>query len=359
MFISGLLDLTDNRGGRRHRAARGRCATTGTTPYLVVAADKGTASFSDIANGVAQSYGFWLGDAFASGGSAGYDHKAMGITARGAGNRSSGTSARWAIDTQTEDFTVVGVGDMSGDVFGNGMLLSSTSACWPPSTTAHLPRPQPGRCRVDAEARALRPAAIVLGRLRRADLRGWWRLRAVAQGDPRLGRDDRRTGPRRTARRALTPAELMKAILLAPADLLWNGGIGTYVKASTEDNLSVGDRANDAIRVNGGARVKVVGGGNLGCTQLGRIEPLPRRSDQHRRHRQLGGVDTSDHEVNIKILWSAVVRSGGLDPRERNDLLRVDDRRGRRRLWDNYMSRTSCSATPAPRSTRWPPCTSA
>ena len=326
MFISGLLDLTDNRVGGDIVPPADVVRHDGDDPYLVVAADKGTASFSDIANGVAQSYGFWLDDAFASGGSAGYDHKGMGITARGAWESVKRHFREMGHDTQTEDFTVVGVGDMSGDVFGNGMLLSEHIRLLAAFDHRHIfLDPNPDAAVSHAERRRLfdlprsswddydKSLISAGGGVFARSLKA---IPVSAEMIAALGLPNGTT--------SMTPAELMKAVLLAPADLLWNGGIGTYVKASTEDNLSVGDRANDAIRVNGRElRVKVVGeGGNLGCSQLGRIEAafngVRINTDAIDNS---AGVDTSDHEVNIKILLSEVVRSGGLDLEERNTFL--------------------------------------
>ena len=327
LFISGLLDLTDNRlsGGTivpPDRVVR----HDGDDPYLVVAADKGTATFSDIANGVAQSYGFWLDDAFASGGSVGYDHKAMGITARGAWESVKRHFREMGVDTQSQDFTAVGIGDMSGDVFGNGMLLSEHIRLVAAFDHRHV--------FIDPDPVA---AASFTERRRLFDLpRSSWddydRSLISAGGGvfPRSLKSITVT-PEMVAALGLpkdsttmTPAELIHAILLAPVDLLWNGGIGTYVKAGTEDHLSVGDRANDAIRVDGRQlRAKVVGeGGNLGLSQLGRIEAaLNGVRVNTDAIDNSAGVDTSDHEVNIKILLGEVVRAGRLTTEERNELL--------------------------------------
>ena len=262
-------------------------------PYLVVAADKGTATFSDYANGISQEYGFWLGDAFASGGSVGYDHKAMGITARGAWESVKRHFREMGIDTQTTDFTVAGIGDMSGDVFGNGMLLSRHIRLVAAFDHRHIfLDPNPDAASELRRARAaVQAAALVVGRLRReADLAG--RRHPSAQRE--VDRDHAGSARRRSTINgdAMTPTELVNAILKAPVDLLYNGGIGTYVKATSETHAQVGDRANDALRVNGSElRCKVVAeGGNLGCTQLGphRVR-AGRRADLHRRDRQLGG----------------------------------------------------------------------
>ncbi|MGG5260813.1 NAD-glutamate dehydrogenase [Phycicoccus avicenniae] len=342
MFISGLLDLTDNRVSGTVVPPEHLVRHDGDDPYLVVAADKGTATFSDIANGVAQSYGFWLDDAFASGGSAGYDHKAMGITARGAWESVKRHFREMGVDTQSEEFTVVGVGDMSGDVFGNGMLLSEHIRLVAAFDHRHV--------FVDPSPEA---AASFAERRRLFDLsRSSWDdydRSLVSEGGgifPRTLKSVDITPQMREALgidasvRSMTPAELIHAILLAPVDLLWNGGIGTYVKASTEDHLSIGDRANDGIRVDGQElRVKVVGeGGNLGLSQLGRIEAafhgVRVNTDAIDNS---AGVDTSDHEVNIKILLGEVVRDGALTIEERNELLAsMTDDVAEHVLRDNY-----------------------
>ncbi|MEO8283641.1 MAG: NAD-glutamate dehydrogenase domain-containing protein, partial [Pseudarthrobacter sp.] len=279
-FIRGLLDLTDNLVARAG-------AETVVPPsdvvrhddddsYLVVAADKGTATFSDIANGLAAEYGFWLGDAFASGGSVGYDHKAMGITARGAWESVKRHFSELDVDTQAQDFTVVGVGDMSGDVFGNGMLLSRHIRLLAAFDHRHIfLDPAPDAAASFAERQRL----FELPRSSWDD----YNKSLISEGGGVYPRQVKSVPVSPQVRAAIglpegttemSPPELLRAILLAPADLLYNGGIGTYVKASTETNASVGDKANDAIRVDGkDLRVKVVGeGGNLGMTQRGRIE---------------------------------------------------------------------------------------
>jgi len=343
LFISGLLDVTDNRvsGGAivpPERVVR----HDGDDPYLVVAADKGTATFSDIANGVAQSYGFWLDDAFASGGSAGYDHKAMGITARGAWESVKRHFREMGVDTQSQDFTVVGVGDMSGDVFGNGMLLSEHIRLVAAFDHRHV------FIDPDPVAAASFTERQRLFNLPRSSWDDYDRSLISAGGGvfPRSLKSIDITPemvaalglPKGTS--TLTPAELIHAILLAPVDLLWNGGIGTYVKAATEDHLSVGDRANDAIRVDGRqVRAKVIGeGGNLGLSQLGRIEAaLNGVRVNTDAIDNSAGVDTSDHEVNIKILLGEVVRAGGLTTEERNELLAsMTDDVAEHVLRDNY-----------------------
>ncbi len=348
-FISALLDVTDDlvldpgaEGGRRVEPPPRVVRHDADDSYLVVAADKGTATFSDIANGVAQQYGFWLGDAFASGGSVGYDHKAMGITARGAWESVKRHFREMDHDTQTQPFTVVGVGDMSGDVFGNGMLLSEQIRLVAAFDHRHVfldPDPDP------ATSFAERRRLFDLPRSSWADYdtslisegggvhpRSAKSVPITARVRERLGLPDGTT--------AMTPAELMRAILQAPVDLLWNGGIGTYVKSSGEDHGSVGDKANDAIRVDGrDLRVKVVGeGGNLGLTQLGRIEAALRgvRVNTDAIDNS-AGVDCSDHEVNIKILLDQVVADGDLTTKQRNTLLaEMTDEVGRLVLRDNY-----------------------
>ena len=345
-FISALLDITDNIVGTGDQARvvppPRVVRHDGDDTYLVVAADKGTASFSDIANEVATSYGFWLGDAFASGGSAGYDHKVMGITARGAWESVKRHFREKGVDTQSEDVTVVGVGDMSGDVFGNGMLLSQHIRLVAAFDHRHVfIDPEPVAASSFAERRRL----FDLPRSSWADYDttliseggGVWSRSAKsvpvsARAASVLGLGD--------SALTLTPNDLMQAILRSPVDLLWNGGIGTYVKASAETHLDVGDRANDAVRVNGNdLRCAVVGeGGNLGLTQLGRVEAaLHGVRVNTDAIDNSAGVDTSDHEVNIKILLDAVVADGGLDPTDRNVLLaRMTDEVGALVLRDNY-----------------------
>ncbi|QIS10125.1 NAD-glutamate dehydrogenase [Nocardia arthritidis] len=327
-FISGLLDITDNvdhATGRVLPPAR-VVRHDGDDTYLVVAADKGTATFSDIANEVAKRYGFWLGDAFASGGSAGYDHKAMGITAKGAWESVKRHFLEMDIDTQTTDFTVVGIGDMSGDVFGNGMLLSEHIRLVAAFDHRHIfldPNPDA------AVSFRERQRMFGLARSSWAD----YDLSLISEGGGVWDRTVKSVPISPQARKALgladdvtalAPPELVRAILLAPVQLLWNGGIGTYIKASTESNAEVGDKSNDLVRVNGNQlRVKVIGeGGNLGATALGRIEFC--RSGGKMNTDALdnsAGVDCSDHEVNIKVLLDGVVSSGLLPQEERNPLL--------------------------------------
>ncbi|MGI8614990.1 MAG: NAD-glutamate dehydrogenase [Nocardioidaceae bacterium] len=325
-FICGLLDLTDNLVDGLPVPPEQLVRHDGDDTYLVVAADKGTATFSDIANAVAADYGFWLGDAFASGGSAGYDHKAMGITARGAWVAVQRHFRDLGLDCQTQDFTCVGIGDMSGDVFGNGMLLSEHTRLLAAFDHRHVfldPDPDP------ASSFAERRRLFDLPRSSWADYdtglisagggvfpRSAKSIPVSPQVQGALGLDSSAT--------SLTPAQLLTAILKAPVDLLWNGGIGTYVKASTESQAEAGDRANDAIRVNGDElRCRCVGeGGNLGLTQRGRVE-YARGGGRINTDfiDNSAGVDTSDHEVNIKILLDKVVLAGGLSGQQRNELL--------------------------------------
>ncbi len=350
-FISGLLDLTDNLA-----VTTGQDGTTSRTvvppqrvvrhdgddTYLVVAADKGTASFSDIANSVAHDYGFWLGDAFASGGSVGYDHKAMGITAMGAWESVKRHFREMGRDTQSEAFTVAGVGDMSGDVFGNGMLLSPHIRLvaafdhrhvfldpHPDAATSFAERQRmfslPQSSWQDYDSSLISAGGGVYPRTAKS-------IRITPQVAQSLGLPE-------TVER-MTPAELITAILKAPVDLLWNGGIGTYVKASSQSHSEVGDKANDAIRIDGrDLRCKVVGeGGNLGFTQLGRIEAASHgvRINTDAIDNS-AGVDCSDHEVNIKILLDRVVAAGDLTNKQRGELLAaMTDDVSRLVLRDNY-----------------------
>ncbi|MFD6311685.1 NAD-glutamate dehydrogenase [Streptomyces nigra] len=346
-FISALLDITDNMVAGEVVPPADVVRHDEDDTYLVVAADKGTAKFSDIANEVAESYNFWLGDAFASGGSAGYDHKGMGITARGAWESVKRHFRELGVDTQTEDFTVVGIGDMSGDVFGNGMLLSEHIRLVAAFDHRHIfIDPNPDAATSYAERRRL----FELPRSSWED----YDTSLLSAGGGVFPRSAKAISVNAHIREALgiegkvakmTPAELMKAILQAPVDLLWNGGIGTYVKASTESNADVGDKANDPIRVDGAdLRVKVVGeGGNLGLTQLGRIE-FARQGGRINTDAidNSAGVDTSDHEVNIKILLNGLVADGDMTVKQRNKLLaEMTDEVGRLVLRNNYAQNTA------------------
>ncbi|MFI9822465.1 NAD-glutamate dehydrogenase [Streptomyces sp. NPDC052013] len=346
-FISALLDITDNMVAGEVVPPADVVRHDEDDTYLVVAADKGTATFSDIANEVAQSYNFWLGDAFASGGSAGYDHKGMGITARGAWESVKRHFRELGVDTQSQDFTVVGIGDMSGDVFGNGMLLSEHIRLVAAFDHRHIfIDPNPDAATSYAERRRL----FELPRSSWAD----YDTQLISAGGGVFPRSAKAIALNSQIREALgiepgitkmTPADLMKAILQAPVDLLWNGGIGTYVKASTESHADVGDKANDAIRVDGkDLRVKVVGeGGNLGLTQLGRIEfALHGGRINTDAIDNSAGVDTSDHEVNIKILLNGLVADGDMTVKQRNKLLaEMTDEVGRLVLRNNYAQNTA------------------
>jgi glutamate dehydrogenase len=326
MFVSGLLDLTDNLVDGMNRHPDQLVCHDGNDSYLVVAADKGTATFSDIANEVAASHGFWLGDAFASGGSAGYDHKAMGITARGAWESVRRHFRELGVDIQTEDFTVVGIGDMSGDVFGNGMLCSQHIRLLAAFDHRHVfvdPDPDP------ASSYAERRRLFELPRSSWDD----YDRSLISAGGGVWPRSAKRIPVSEPMRRVLgigeditelSPPELIRAVLLSPAQLLFNGGIGTYVKAATETHADVADKANDAVRVDGGQlRVRVVAeGGNLGLTQRGRIE-FARAGGKINTDAidNSAGVDCSDHEVNIKILLDRLVTEGVLSGRQRRVVL--------------------------------------
>jgi glutamate dehydrogenase len=323
-FVRGMLDLTDNLAGGAVVPPSDVVRHDGDDTYLVVAADKGTATFSDIANGIADDYGYWLSDAFASGGSAGYDHKRMGITARGAWESVRHHFRELGIDTQSQDFTAVGIGDMSGDVFGNGMLLSEHIRLVAAFDHRHVfVDPDPDPAAGYAERRRLfdlpRSSWDDYDRARISAGGGVWpRTAKSVPVSPQMKRALGVTAD------ALTPAELIRAVLLAPVDLFWNGGIGTYVKSASETSADVGDRSNDAVRVNGrDLRCRVVGeGGNLGFTQRGRVEfALAGGLINTDAIDNSAGVDTSDHEVNIKILLSAAERAGELSRDERNALL--------------------------------------
>ncbi|HEY8881660.1 MAG TPA: NAD-glutamate dehydrogenase [Roseateles sp.] len=323
-YLRGLLDLTDNRVGDKIVPPPQVRRYDADDPYLVVAADKGTATFSDYANGISKEYGFWLGDAFASGGSVGYDHKAMGITARGAWESVKRHFREMGVDTQTTDFTVAGVGDMSGDVFGNGMLLSRHIRLLAAFDHRHIfldPNPDAAASFVERER------MFKLPRSSWADY-DTGLISAGGGVHPRTAKSIPITPEVKQAlgieADAMTPTELVNAILKAPVDLIYNGGIGTYVKAATETHAQVGDRANDALRVNGGElRCKVFAeGGNLGCTQRGRIEyALAGGRINTDAIDNSAGVDTSDHEVNIKILLGLAVGEGELTDKQRNILL--------------------------------------
>ena len=323
-FISGLLDLTDNLHGGNIIPPKEVIRYDDDDPYLVVAADKGTASFSDIANEVSESYGFWLRDAFASGGSLGYDHKKMGITARGAWESVKRIFKEREIDTQIQDFTVIGIGDMSGDVFGNGMLLSSHIRLIAAFNHQHIfIDPNPDISVSFSERQRL-------FNLPRSSWEDYDRNK-ISEGGGVFSRQLKSIHLSKQARTLLatdktimSPAELIQTILKAPADLLWNGGIGTYIRASSESNADAGDRSNDNVRISASElNTSAVGeGGNLGLTQLARIE-FSRRGGLINTDAidNSGGVDSSDHEVNIKILLNQMVDDGDITIKQRNILL--------------------------------------
>jgi glutamate dehydrogenase len=340
-LICGMLDLTDNLAGDRVVPPGEVVRYDGDDPYLVVAADKGTATFSDIANGISAEYGFWLGDAFASGGSSGYDHKAMGITARGAWESVKRHFRGLGVDTQSTDFTVVGIGDMSGDVFGNGMLLSRHIKLVGAFNHMHIfldPNPDPETSFKERE------------RLFELPRSSWtdYDESLISEGGgvfPRSAKSVRLSPEVRelldVEDEALTPNEVINALLKARVDLLWNGGIGTYVKASSETNADVGDRTNDSVRADANELCcRVVGeGGNLGFTQRGRIEyALGGGRIYMDAIDNSAGVDCSDHEVNIKILLDAIVKDGDMTEKQRNQLLaEMTEEVGELVLRDNYQ----------------------
>ncbi len=324
MFIRGLLDITDNRVEDRIVRPHYVVAKDEEDPYLVVAADKGTATFSDIANELSADYDFWLGDAFASGGSVGYDHKKMGITARGAWVSVQRHFREMGLDVQNTDFTVVGIGDMAGDVFGNGMLLSEHIRLVAAFNHLHIfVDPEPDAATSYAERKRL----FEMPRSSWAD----YNPELISSGGGVFDRAAKSImiSPEMRQRfgieiERLTPNELISHLLKTKVDLLWNGGIGTYVKSRLESHLDVGDKANDGLRVNASELgCRVVGeGGNLGLTQLGRIEfSLHGGRCNCDFIDNVGGVDCSDHEVNIKILLNAVVARGDLTVKHRNQLL--------------------------------------
>jgi glutamate dehydrogenase len=348
-FLRGLLDITDNLAAGQVRPPRDVVRHDGDDPYLVVAADKGTATFSDHANGVSAEYGFWLGDAFASGGSAGYDHKKMGITARGAWESVKRHFREMGLDTQSQAFTVAGIGDMSGDVFGNGMLLSRHIKLVAAFDHRHVfLDPDP-----DTEASFAERERLF--NLPRSSWEDYDRT-LISKGGGVYSRGAKTIALTPEVRAALaieaveaTPQELLKAILRAPVDLLYNGGIGTYVKATRQANAEAGDRANDPIRVNGAElRCKVVAeGGNLGFTQLGRVEFAQEGGRIYTDAiDNSGGVDCSDHEVNIKILLGLVQAEGELTEKQRiQTLAEMTDEVADLVLADNYYQTQSLAVS--------------
>ena len=346
LFISGMLDITDNlvSGGvvpPEHVVRR-----DDDDPYLVVAADKGTATFSDFANAISVKYGFWLGDAFASGGSEGYDHKKMGITARGAWEAVKRHFREMGRDIQTEDFTVVGVGDMGGDVFGNGMLLSEHIRLQVAFNHLHIfIDPTPDSAATFKERKRLFDA-----------VKGWneYDTSLISKGGGIFERSAKSIKLTPEIKKllgvtedSLPPNQVIKAALKMPVDLMWFGGIGTYVKHSDESHADVGDRANEALRVDGEElNCKVVGeGANLGVTHRARIE-FARQGGRINTDAidNSAGVDCSDHEVNIKILLGDVVQRGDMTEKQRNTLLEeMTDEVGHLVLRDNYQQTQSLS----------------
>jgi glutamate dehydrogenase len=352
-FLRGLLDLTDNYVGDRVVGPERVVRYDEDDPYLVVAADKGTASFSDIANGVSAEYDFWLGDAFASGGSHGYDHKQMGITARGTWESVKRHFRELGTDVQREDFTVVGIGDMSGDVFGNGMLCSRHTRLLAAFNHLHVfldPNP-------DLEASyEERRRLFELPRSSWSD----YDPDLISEGGGVFSRSAKSIRVSDQVREALgieaeqlSPADLIRELLRAPVDLLFNGGIGTYVKAGDETQADAGDKANDAVRVDGATlRCRVVGeGGNLGFTQPGRIEYALRGGPDETGGRiytdaidNVAGVNCSDHEVNIKILLDRAIADGEMTFDQRNQLLvEMTDAVADRVLYGSYTQTQTMS----------------
>lgn len=340
IFISGLLDITDNIKEGVVVPPPNVVRYDEDDPYLVVAADKGTATFSDIANGIAQKYGFWLDDAFASGGSAGYDHKKMGITSRGVWVSTTRHFRELGIDPQQDDFTVIGIGDMSGDVFGNGMLLSRHTKLIGAFNHMHIfldPDPDPA---ISYEERQ---------RLFNLPRSGWldYNPELISTGGGVFNRSAKsiKLTPEikhvlNTKKDSMVPNELIRAMLKAPVDLIWNGGIGTFVKSTQESHLDVGDRTNDSIRIDAtelNARV-IAEGGNLGLTQLARIEYSLQGGIVNTDFiDNSAGVDCSDHEVNIKILLNRLIANGEMTKEQRNKLLeKMTDEVAALVLMDNY-----------------------
>ncbi|MEM7618047.1 MAG: NAD-glutamate dehydrogenase, partial [Pseudomonadota bacterium] len=325
IFIRGLLDITDNRKGRKVIPPKNVVSYDENDPYFVVAADKGTATFSDIANGLAEEYGFWLGDAFASGGSVGYDHKVMGITAKGAWESVKRHFRELNHDTQTQEFDVIGVGDMGGDVFGNGMLLSEHIRLVGAFNHLHIfcdPNPD--------------PAKTFKERQRLFDnVKGWdaYNEKLLSKGGKIYSRHDKSLELTPEIKKrfkidedVVSPNKLMRAMLGAKTDLLWFGGIGTYIKATSESHLDVGDKGNDDLRLDAkDIQAKVLGeGANLAITQAGRIEFAQHGGRINADYiDNAGGVASSDYEVNIKILLNEVMRrkSNNMDIKKRNKLL--------------------------------------
>lgn len=349
IFIRSLLDITDNIKDGKVIPPKDVVRLDEDDSYLVVAADKGTATFSDIANGISEEFGFWLGDAFASGGSVGYDHKKMGITARGAWESVKRHFREIGIDCQTTPFTCVGIGDMSGDVFGNGMLLSEQTKIVCAFNHMHIffdPTPDPASTFKERQRLFADPSL------------NWddYDRKLISKGGGIFKRSDKsiKLTPEmkkclNTRQTNMSPVELIHNVLKMPIDLIWNGGIGTYVKSKKESHSEVGDRANDSLRVNGeDVRAKIVGeGGNLGLTQLGRIEYAAAGGRVNTDFiDNVGGVDCSDNEVNIKILLNTIMNNGDLTLKQRNKLLyEMTDDVGEIVIQDCYRQTQSISIT--------------
>jgi len=323
-LLRGMLDITDNIVVGKVIKPKSTICFDGDDPYLVVAADKGTATFSDIANSIAKEYNFWLGDAFASGGEFGYDHKKIGITARGAWISVKGHFSKIGIDPEEQNITVVGIGDMSGDVFGNGMLLSKSMKLVAAFNHIHIfidPNPKPEISFNE------RKRLFNLPRSKWSD----YKADLISKGGGIFERSSKSIRISKEIMELLSittevidPDTLIKSILAAKVDLLWNGGIGTYVKAESEVNEQIENKSNDSVRVNGkDLRCKVVGeGGNLGFTQLGRVEYEFNGGMINTDFiDNSGGVDCSDHEVNIKIALNAAMADKKISKPERDKLL--------------------------------------
>ncbi|NAW68784.1 NAD-glutamate dehydrogenase [Vibrio sp. V30_P3S12P165] len=348
-FIQSLLDVTDNIVDGKIVSPINVIRHDEDDPYLVVAADKGTATFSDLANAVSADDHFWLGDAFASGGSNGYDHKSMGITAKGGWESVKRHFRELGINCQTTDFTAIGIGDMAGDVFGNGMLLSQHIRLQAAFNHAHIfidPNPDAD---VSWQERQ---------RLFQLPRSSWenYNPALISEGGGVFSRkaksislSTQMQAMLATEKRSLAPNELIKLILKMKVDLLWNGGIGTYIKSSNESHADVGDRANDMVRINGNeVQAKIIGeGGNLGMTQLGRVEyALSGGRVNTDFVDNVGGVDCSDNEVNIKILLNSLVAHDDLTVKQRNQLLEsMEDEVGQIVIQDAYTQAESISVT--------------
>jgi len=349
IFISALLDITDNLVNGKLVPPENVVRLDEDDPYLVVAADKGTATFSDIANGISEQYKFWLGDAFASGGSVGYDHKKMGITAKGAWESVKRHFMEMGIDCQTTDFTAVGVGDMAGDVFGNGMLCSRHTKLVAAFNHMHIfidPNPDVEKSYIERE------------RLFNLPRSNWqdYNDKLISKGGGIFLRSAKSIPLSKEIKSwlgvnvdSMTPIKLINTILKSNVDLLWNGGIGTYIKSRNETNSDVGDRANDNLRVNGEElNCRIIGeGGNLGVTQLGRIEYMLNGGRGNSDFiDNAGGVNCSDNEVNIKILLNQIVADGDMTVKQRNKLLlSMTDEVGKIVLRENFLQAQTISVS--------------